>query len=129
MDPKLERYVARIFSLLHSHWLIADSHFEFLQPDDSTLGISGRAVTIDGSRLYITENTEVELGELRTVDYSYQFRNPDELGFFRYDSASHGRPDPYHHKHEHGKPTRPVEAPPTVLDFLREVENTLAAKR
>ena len=125
MDPRLERYVARAFSLIHGHWLIAESRIEFVQPDESTLGISGRATTIDGSPLYITENTEVELGELCTVDYSYQFRNPDEAGFFRYDSASHGRPEPYHHKHEYGKPIRPMAKPPTLFEFLREVEEAL----
>ena len=126
MHQKLERYAAQAFSLLYGHWLIAESDFEFLQPDEDTLIILGRAIVIDGSPLYITEVTEVEQGAPSKIRYSYQFRNEDEQGFVRYDSASHGRPEPYHHKHEYGRPIRSTAGPPTLIEFLREVEETLS---
>lgn len=122
MHPNLERYTARAFSLLHSHWLIAEGHFEFAEPDEHTLIISGRAIGLDASPLYISETIDVEHGVLLKVDYSYQFRNEGDKGFFRYDDASHGRPEPYHHKHEYGKPIRSMTDPPTLFEFLRAVE-------
>lgn len=88
----------------------------------------GRAVVIDGSPLYLTERIKIEQAAIKKVRYSYQFRNPDEPGFFRYDDASHGRPEPYHHKHRYGKPIQPTVGPPTLFEFLREVEDTLSAE-
>jgi hypothetical protein len=125
MHPKLERYAARAFSFLHGHWVIAESRFEFAHPDDASLIISGRAIGFDGSPLYIHEAMEMEQEMLVKVDYSYQFRNEGDQGFFRYDDASHGRPDPYHHKHEYQKPIQSTTTPPTLFEFLREVEDTL----
>jgi hypothetical protein len=125
MHPKLERYAARAFSLLHGHWLIAERDFQFVQPDEDILIIKGRAVVLDGSALYITERIEIEQEILSKSRYSYQFRNEGERGFFRYDSASPGRPEPYHHKHEYGKSIQPTAGPPDLFEFLREVEDAL----
>ncbi|MBI3949252.1 MAG: hypothetical protein HY314_02190 [Acidobacteria bacterium] len=125
MHPKLERYAARAYSRLYGHWLIGEGRFEFVQPDDYTVVISGRAMAIDGSPLYLVARIEVEQDILSQSRYSYQFRNEDEPGFFRYDDASHGRPEPYHHKHAYGKPIEPTTRPPTLFEFLREVEEML----
>jgi len=103
IDPRLERYAARAYSLLTNYWFIADSHFDFLHARPGAVEIFGRAQLLDSSMLYITEVTEIRHGRLGKIDYSYQFRHEGEDGFFRYDNASHGRPGPNHHKHLGGK--------------------------
>jgi len=75
MHPRLERYAARAFSSLHGHWLIAEGGFEFIQPGEHTLVISGQAMGIDGSPLHVTERIKVEPEELKKIRYSYQFRH------------------------------------------------------
>jgi hypothetical protein len=126
MDPSLERYSAKTYSLLTGHWLIVEGRFNFLSPSEDVLKITGEAVLLDGSKMYLTEMSRVDQGQLDKIGYSYQFRTEDQPGFFRYDDASHGRPEPYHHKHEYGKSIRPTTTPPTLFEFLREVETTLA---
>ena len=125
MDPSLERYSAKMYSLLTGYWLIADEWFDFLLPSEDVLKISGEAVLLDGSKIYVTEMTRVDEGKLSKIGYSYQFRTEDQPGFFRYDDASHGRPEPYHHKHEYGKSIQPTTRPPNLFEFLREVEDVL----
>jgi len=98
MIPRLEQYAARAFSLLHNHWCTVESFFEFEEAHDG-LGIAGYAELIDGSSSYVREVVKVEAQTLRKTVYAYQFRHEGENGFFRYDSASHGQPIPYHHKH------------------------------
>lgn len=125
MIPLLERYAARAFSLLHNHWCIVEGFFEFEEAHDG-LGIVGHAELIDGSSLYIREVVKVEAQTLRKMVYSCQFRHEEEDGFFRYDSASHGRPIPYHHKHTSTGQILPRGEPPTLMDVLKEVEKTLS---
>jgi hypothetical protein len=72
--------------------------------------------------------TKVVERKLLKTGYSYQFRVPDHPGFFRYDDTPHGRPEPYHHEHEHGMSIQPAAGPPSLFDFLREVEAVIAAE-
>jgi hypothetical protein len=128
MGPSLERYRAKAYSFLIGHWLIVEARFDFLLPSQDVLKIVGRATLLDRSTIYLTEMIRVDEGRPHKIGYSYQFRTEDEPGFFRYDDASHGRPEPYHHKHESGKPIRLLARPPTLFEFLREVEDTLTSE-
>jgi hypothetical protein len=62
------------------------------------------------------------------VDYSCQLRNENEPGFFRYDSESHGRPQPYHHKHAYQHPICEIETAPGLLDILKEIDSILTSE-
>jgi len=128
MDPSLERYVAKAYSLLTGYWFIADAEFDFLTLGEDEVQIVGRAQLIDGSMIYIREVTLSQKGILTKADYSFQFRDEEDEGFFRYDSASHGRPKPYHHKHVKGKPPTKVKHPPTLLEFFKEIENVITGE-
>jgi hypothetical protein len=125
MIPQLERYAARAFSLLHSHWRILESHFAF-EETLMAFQIAGHAELIDGSTLYIRETVTAEAQALQKTGYAYQFRHEGDAGFSRYDSASHGRPAPYHHKHTNTGSIRPRREPPTLIEMMNEVEQALA---
>jgi hypothetical protein len=128
MNPHLERYTARFYSLLSNHWLIVDHHFAVTNPSEGDLRIKGRAEVWDGSPLYVTEVLVFAGRQATKVDYSYQFRREDEAGFFRYDSESHGRPQPYHHKHADQQPICDVDRAPNLFEVLKEIEMILTSE-
>jgi len=128
MHPRLERYVTRVYSLLSNHWLIVDRQVDFVDVGEGSARIKGRVIILDGSPLYLKEAVMMQDDEPTKVDYSYQFRNEDEPGFFRYDSESHGRPQSYHHKHAYQRPIREIETAPGLLDILKEIDSILTSE-
>ena len=128
MHPRLERYITRLHSLIWNHWLIIDRQVDFISLSDRAIRIQGRITVLDGSLLYWREIVIRQGHETIKVDYGYQFRTEDELGFFRYDSESHGRPQPYHHKHTYQQPIRELETAPSLFDMLKEIEAILISE-
>jgi len=126
MDPKLNRYLLRLYSHLKNRWFIVDdSNLNEERLSGTAVKVAGRLEIIDGSILYFTEVVIMKGNQPIKVDYSYQFRTENEPGFFRCDPESHGRPEPYHHKHVYNQPIRQVESAPDLFDILREIDSLL----
>jgi hypothetical protein len=128
MNPRLEGYRMRLYALLGGHWLVVDHREDEVSRSENDVKIAGRAEIYDGSTLYFTEVVIIQSNQPTKIDYSYQFRNENDPGFFRYDCESHGRPQPYHHKHAYKQPSCHIDRAPDLLDILNEIELILSTE-
>lgn len=124
----IENYFEEIKDLLTNSTIIKTCDFDMEKRTADVGFIRANLILIDGSRLYIREFLEVEMGITRGK-YSYQYIDRKEDLIFRYDNAPHHQklklPSFPHHKHDHGENRVIASKAPFLKDVLQEIEQII----
>ena len=124
----IENYFERIGYLLTHSTIIKTCDLD-MEKRTANLGfIRANLILIDGSRLYIREFLEVEVG-IKRGKYSYQYIDQEGDLIFRYDNAPHHQKLKLssfpHHKHDHGENRIIASNSPFLEEILQEIEQII----
>ena len=132
MIPKLNRYLDRIYTTVHSRTDIEVESFEFIDRSDypeQTSKLFIKLRFLDGSLLIVEEALKaVRKSAFVKIRYRYHYQRADGTLVFRYDNAPHhpGLPNFPHHKHI-GERVEPAQ-PPDLSEVLKEIDVLLYRK-